>query len=491
MTPLRDYQIAARDRVRAAWGEGARRVVLTIPTGGGKTRTGAALITPGERTLWLAHRIELIAQATEALRAAGLDVAPLSSRTRDMWAPVQVALLDTLVARRGVRPPADLVVMDECHHAAARTYADVLAAYPDARHLGLTATPQRSDGKPLGAHYERIVVGAQYSDLLALGHLVPCRVASTSPAEGYLGSALAQPPLAAWRAMPEGPRQTFAFAASVELAHQYAAEFEADGIPSAAIDGKTPADERAEIIARFRDGAITVLWNVYVLTEGVDVPAASCCLLARGVGHAGPYLQMVGRVLRPAPGKVDARLIDLSGAVHVHGLPMCDREYALEGRAIRAVGEALKNCPQCGACIPSAQSPCPDCGYVWPRAVIAPPKVYDLALQWAIEQAGGDATAVPADAKRREWDRLVREMKARDWSIGFVAREYERVFAEKPPAEWSAELDDGVAVRELARLLRTARAKGYAPGWVGHRFKARFGRWPSAALRAAAEGVGS
>jgi len=484
--PPRDYQVRAIDRVRAAWTE-ARRVVLVMPTGGGKTRTGGALVEG--RTLWLAHRIELLDQAAGALRALGHDVGIVSPRhPREPAAPVQVASLDTLVARSGVRPPAELVILDECHHAAAETYSAILAAYPEARHLGLTATPQRSDGRPLGDHYDRLVVGAQYSELTAAGHLVRCRVASTSASEGYLGSDLAQQPLDAWRAMPEGPRPTFAFAASVAQAHKWAAEFVAAGIPSAAIDGETPAPIRDETLTAFRAGEIAVLWNVYVLTEGVDVPAASCVLLARGVSHAGPYLQMVGRVLRPAPGKVDARLLDLSGAVHVHGLPTADREYALDGRPIRISGEPLKNCPQCGACIPAAQSPCPECGYVWPEKPRRKPKIWDIALQWEVDAAGGDLAAVSDEAKRREWARLVREAERRDWSLGFVRREWSALFGAPPPDEWAAELSAGAQVRELRKLLHVARARGYRDGWVRHRFRAHFGRWPTAALRAAAEG---
>lgn len=491
--PLRPHQVRASDDVSAAWLAGAHRVCLVMPTGAGKTRVGVELAGrvpperhPGRacRVLWATHRFELLDQAVAKLREAGADVGIISPRyAPDPWAPVQVASLDTLVAR-GLRPPADLVVLDECHHAGAETYADVLSAYADTLHLGLTATPQRRDGRALGAYYDHLVVGAQYSELIAAGHLVRCRV--RRPAE-YLGSDIARSPLAEWQEYGGG-RLTFAFAPTVEQAHAFAAEFRAAGIASECIEGRTADDERDGMLARFRAGETRVLWNVYVLTEGVDVPQAECCLLSRGCGDAGTMIQMTGRVLRPYLGKADALLLDMSGASWLHGLPTCDREYALTGRSIKAIGEALKNCPQCGSCIPAAQPECPDCGYVWERQERRAPKIWDMALQWAAEEAGG-IEHVSEDVRRKEWDRLMGLVSTREkWSVGFARREYEKLFGEAPPAEWIASADDGVRVRELAKLVRLAEERGYKRGWAGFRFKALFRRWPSASEMAAAKG---
>lgn len=489
--PLRDYQAAAVDAVLERWRDGARsRVCVVLPTGGGKTRVGVELATRfpecrplgrAPRTLWLAHRSELLDQAAGKLAEAGADVAIVRPGTPpDPWATVQVASLDTLVARQ-MRPAADLVVFDECQHAAADTYAAVVASYADTLHLGLTATPQRQDGRPLAAYYDDLVVGAQYSQLLAIGALVPCRVRR---APEYLGSDLAREPLAEWRAVAGG-RKTFAFAPTVEQARQWAADFRDAGIPSVSIDGTTSRDDRASALAMFRAGDVRVIWNVHVLTEGVDVPEASCCLLARGTSHAGAYLQMVGRVLRPSPGKVDALLIDMAGASWLHGLPTCDREYSLTGRSIAVVGEALKNCPQCGAICPSAQPDCPECAYVWERKERRAPKIWDVELQWAAEEAGG-VEHVGEDVKRREWARLMRELEARKWSVGFIRKEFEKLFGEPPPPEWVQESGDGVRIQELRKLMGVARERGYKPGWVSFRFKALFHRWPSKAELAAA-----
>lgn len=478
--PMRGYQSRAVAEVLAAWRAGVRRVLLVAPTGAGKTRMGvefpelaSELLGRPARVLAIAHRIELVGQMVERFRQRGYDAAGISPRYQpDPWAQIQVAGVDTLLAR-GMRPAADLLLWDEAHHAAAETYSTVLQAYTDVLQAGLTATPQRRDGKPMADHYDLLVVAAQYSELLASGDLVPCRVARP---DEYLGSDLARPPLEEWQAKANGAL-TFGFAQTVKLAKQYADEFNAAGIESAAVDANTPEDERAELLERFRAGEIRVLWNVYVFTEGVDVPAAECCLLARGVSHAGPYLQIVGRVLRPFPGKTSAMLLDLSGASHLHGYPTQDREYGLDGRPIRVVGEALKNCPQCGACVPVAVRVC-ECGYEWPRVERALPRVWDLELKWAIDEAGGDPAAVGDDVKYKEWTRLVGEMVARNWSIGFIRKEYAGLFGEEPDPLWVSALDVGVKERELAKLRAVAEKRGYKEGWVSYRFKAIFGHWP-------------
>lgn len=473
---LRDYQHRAIAQVRDAWAAGKRRVVCVVPTGGGKTTIGAELARGHGRAVWLAHRIELVDQAAARLRAQGHDVGVVSPRhSPDPWAKTQVASLDTLVARDEY-PAADIVVHDECHHAPAATYAAVLAEYPEALHLGLTATPQRADGRALGEHYDSLVVGAQYSELLTAGHLVPCRVRRPgSP----LGSDLARDPVDEWRENGEG-RQTFAFARSVELAHEYAERMRGAGIASGTVHGKMAARDRIDALERFRAGEITVLWNVHVLTEGVDVPSASCCLLARGTTHASTYLQMVGRVLRPAPGKTHAILLDMPGVSHeeAHGLPMADREYSLSGKAIKCVGEPLRNCPMCGACFPSSAE-CPQCGYIFPIGARPKPKVWDMELSWAIDEAGGDPSAVTEDWKRREWDRLMLQVQTRErWSVSFARKEYERLFAQAPPAEWLGEVPGEIARRELERLRAVAQERGYKRGWIAHRYKATFGKLP-------------
>ena len=362
---LRDYQEAAISMVRAEMRRGRRRVVLVLPTGAGKTRLGASVVASavakGTRVLWLAHRTELVDQACATLHGFGLAVGCVSASSawphRD-GAPVQVASIQTLLAREAHRPPAGLLVWDEAHHAseAAEAWSGLLDAYQGVPLLGLTATPERGDGAGLAPLFDGLVVGATVRQLTTQGHLVPCEV--VRPARMLEPGHIAQAPLVAYQAHGAA-RQGLVFARSVEEARTMAADFNAAGVRAECVTATTPADDRDAALELFRRGVVRVLTNVYVLTEGTDLPSAAVCILARGAGSAGIYLQMVGRVLRPAPGKRSALLLDLRGVSHVHGMPEDERAYALSGRGISLAGS--RHCQVCGAIVEGY--PCDSCGY--------------------------------------------------------------------------------------------------------------------------------
>src|SRR5690606_12153671 len=149
---------------------------------------------------------------------------------------------------------------------------------------------------------------------------------------------IAGDPVERYLAAARGRRAIF-FAVSVEQARELADRLNAADVPAACIHGETPAEDRADALARFVAGELIALTNVYVLTEGADLPAAEVCVLARGFSHASTYLQCIGRVLRPAPGKESALVLDLCGVSRTFGVPADEREYSLEGRAIRLVGK--------------------------------------------------------------------------------------------------------------------------------------------------------
>jgi superfamily II DNA or RNA helicase len=364
----RDHQLSARRGVYASWRAGHTRTVLVMPTGSGKSFLGCMVvgdaIAKGRKVLWIVHRTSLVDQACRALHEHGLAVGAIAAEATwpardDAW--VQVCTIQTLMAR-DIRPPADLIVWDECHHCgeSAAEWVSLLEAYPTTRMLGLTATPERGDGTGLGPTWEDLHVGVTVRQLTALGLLVPCEVIRPGTwlrAGRVSGNPLAQDPLDAYRTHA-GSRQTFAFAASVEEAERFAREFTVAGIMSGAIHARTPGESRNRAMRLYRDGVLRVLWNVYVLTEGVDVPQAECCMLARGVSTAGGFLQMVGRVLRSHPGKTGALLIDLPGISHVWGMPEDERLYKLYGKAIVLAGQVCRVCGQ-----PVAEYPCAKCGF--------------------------------------------------------------------------------------------------------------------------------
>jgi len=178
---------------------------------------------------------------------------------------------------------------------------------------------------------------------------------------------LAVTPLEAYQQHGEGERAVV-FCATIEHADLVAAEFIAAGISAEAVHGKLKADDRKQRLGRLASGVTRVICNVFVLTEGWDLPAVSVCILARKPQHAGTYLQMVGRVLRPSPSKTGATLLDLCGSSLQHGPPEMDREYTLDGKGIRKTErEPIRQCPHCGGVFMSpADGICPQCGMKLP-----------------------------------------------------------------------------------------------------------------------------
>ncbi len=478
MTVLRPYQRRAIDELRQTWRQ-HRRVCLVLPTGGGKTvLLEEVLALRAQRghpsALVVVHRTELLSQTTERLArrlgpyAVGC-IAPGSAPAPS--APVQVATVQTLLARpRESWPAAVSLVQDECHHYQADDWAAVGEHYASALTLGLTATPERGDGRPLAGSFDALIVGAHYSELLECGALVPCIV--LRPPE-HLGSGLALSPVDAYQRHGEG-RSGFVFAGSIEAANSLAVELCAAGVPSAAVTSETPAGERAARLAGLRDGSLRLLTSVQALTEGVDVPAASVCVLARAPGHVSTYLQMVGRVLRSHPGKRDALLIDLAGSSLTHGLPTEDREYSLSGEGIsrRADAPPLRVCQQCGVTWAPPPEPCPSCGYAPPHRERRRPVIHDVELQRVY-----DWERTPEPAQRRERHRLYAVAVERGLAAGWVVRQLVELFGESGGAPLP-DAPQELRSSELQRLSAVCLERGHQPGWASHRYRALFGSWP-------------
>jgi DNA repair protein RadD len=378
---LRAYQQRAIDELRRAYQNGKRAPCLVCPTGAGKTVIAAAIIDSavrrGNRVLFLAHREELIAQTVAKLATAGVHdvrVIRAGSDLGDPCARVVVASIPTLTRWKSHLPDAQLVVFDEAHHVKANTWTSIADKYRSARLLGLTATPQRADGKALGDIFDAIVLGSTVAELTKLGHLVPCHV--WAPSEKLEPGDLAISVAEAHAKYGAG-RRTVVFFAKVDAAEEAARQIGAE-----VVHGKLSKAVRASILARFASGQLLTICNVGVLTEGWDCPAAEVCILARQPEHAGLFLQIVGRVLRPSPGKTSALLVDLGGSVHEHGTPDCTREFTLGGRGISASGrEPIRQCPTCGACfLVAVDGRCPMCGAEMPTRVVNAPQSIDVGL---------------------------------------------------------------------------------------------------------------
>lgn len=403
---LRPYQIKAVDDVRAQYLAGYRAPVLVMPTGAGKTQVAAFIISSalerGNRTLFLAGRTELLDQTVDKLRGAGVESIRLIQASRDVGpkdAEVTVASIQTLTTKRwaGKMPPAELVILDECHHGSAVTWAHVISQYPHARRLGLTATPERADGKPLGDLFDCLVTGPTVRELTDAGHLVECIVFPPSGGQ-KIDSGIALDPVAAYQRHGNGER-AIVFCVSREHSARTEAEFLAAGIACETIDGTMARGARRDTLKRFRAGEIRVLSSVGVLTEGWDDPGCSVAIMVRGFGHPGLWIQCAGRILRPHPGKTHARLIDLVGSVYEHGTPDAERTYSLDGDAIsKVVRDAIRQCLACGAVYrPGAR--CPNCGVESAPMPFAPPAATGEGLT--------EIRGTVAPSPRREYVRTI------------------------------------------------------------------------------------
>lgn len=462
MIDPRPYQQSTHDKVLASLKSGKRAPCVVCPTGGGKTVIALMLAATAGGALFVVHTKELLLQSAAKFREQGWTVsiiAPGYYPVRD--AQIHVATIQTLL-KRSHPPKVPLVIIDECHHFHLDiSWAKFLLHYPNTPRVGFTATPQRSDGKPLGDTFDDMIVAAQYSELIDLGFLVPCRV--MRPPE-TLGRDLAMDPVEALAKYGKG--QSFVFAGSVKMARDYA-----ERMPRAAcVDAKTNADERRKFVKAFREGRLDTLTNQKVLTEGVDVPEAVTCLLAGSCLHVSTFLQRCGRVLRSAAGKTEALIIDLVGATHLHGFPTMDRIYTLDGKGItQDAAPPLRNCLQCGTTLPAAVMQC-ECGYKFARRDPRIPRIFDLELA---EVYAGKST--PDDAKRVEYMRLRKLQLEKGYSLSWVKAEYKKLFGALPLCN-DATREEKAA--ELQKLNAFARARGFKKGWVGHRFRGQFGHWP-------------
>lgn len=397
---LRDYQEKAITDVQQAFRSGKRAPIIVAPTGSGKTTIGSEIIArtiiKGNRVSWLVHRRELVQQASDRLKQFGVDHGIImAGKPREPWKPVQVCSVQTLLRRQHANK-ANLYFIDEAHRALGESYIEILSRNPEAKLIGLTATPVRTDGRGLGHLFDSIIGCSTPQELTDRGFLVPARVfAPSAPdltgvhkqAGDYKAKELEERVDKAtligdivdhWRRLAYG-RRTVCFAVTVQHSKHIVERFLAAGIPAEHLDGETPLAEREAILHRITTGETLIVSNVGVWTEGVDVPAMSCALLARPTQSMGLYLQMGGRVLRPYEGKDEAVILDHAGCTLQHGFVTDEREWSLDGDMKKKkdssgdgpAAPGVRVCKECFAAFPNTVSACPSCGapYVVERQV--------------------------------------------------------------------------------------------------------------------------
>lgn len=526
MIEFRPYQHQAICASRSRIAQGVRRILVNAPTGAGKTCIAAGIvqmaIAKGKHILFLAHRRELIEQCCDKLVQAGVlnfGVIMAGKRLNNAAAPVQVASIQTLIRRE--LPPANLIIIDEAHRANARSYLSILANYPRAVVIGLTATPERTDGKGLDDLFDDMVVVETVPNLIEQGYLVKptCYVGPTGDLSGVntkrgdydeaqLAEAMDRPKLtgdiiANWLRLARG-RQTAVFAVNVAHAEHLAAEFRSAGVSAAMVSGETPRAHREAIIADWKAGHITVVVNVYVFVEGFDYPGLECVVLARPTQSISLYLQAVGRVMRPAPGKSVALVIDHAGCCRAHGAPHIEREWMLEGMAKKRKDKQREadNLKVCEACA-MAYEPAPK---LWlaetqptllaafhPRAAeVLRAKAADRGMDTC--PGCGTATCVTCTSAfvpavgRRDIDGIAWENEAACPAChAHYVEDVPHLINEPSETEIPDTTDDAlvqlgdevplkvVVLNDYKRLINTARQKGRKRGWAWHQLKDKYG----------------
>jgi len=363
---LRDYQTDSIQAVWSAWANGMQRPAVVLPTGSGKTVIFAHLARDffelqGGRVVVLVHRDELADQTIKAMQDADpkLNVGKVKAADNDITADVMVCSVQTLA--RGNRLAAllaaqvwsgdiRLAIVDEAHHAAAESYRRILtelgcfthseprpaaddSIWRGTRCVGFTATLARGDGVGLGDVWQEVVFSRSVLWMISRGYLVDVRgkavdldhlnLATVKRSGGdYQAAALGAAIVAA-----RGPeiiatavllyaadRRPIVFLPDVASALATRDALNAAGVSAAVVTGTVPREERLEIYRRYRTGELRAIVNCMVLTEGADFPWADCAVIARPTTNPPLYIQMVGRVLRPYPGKADALVLDVTGA---------------------------------------------------------------------------------------------------------------------------------------------------------------------------------
>lgn len=413
----------------------------------------------GKRIVAMAPRKELIQQLCGNLDTWGLMQYGLitSSSRSSSYAPIQVASLDTLVSRAVRRqslvlPLADIVHMDEAHMYMTEQRQKLMAMFPPTtKFVGWTATPGRTDGRPLGNAFDKMVGVASIKQLIEGGYLVKPRYLAPSLPDMERVRTVGgdyDPEQSAVKMMPllgdivghwmqhAGDRRTVLFASNVNQSQFMANAFQEAGIAAEHCDGSMQ-EQRDDIFKRFRSGETQVLCNVDLATYGFDLPELSCIIFARPTKSLVRYIQMMGRGMRCFAGKNDCLILDHAGNVHYHGYVEEERYWSLGGikdprgkytkkdGKIAAVVARNLICPKCSVVFASSLT-CPECGYFFET----------MAQMFSVV----DGQLIP------------------------IEDDPEHVLLERK--------------HFYLELISYAADKGYSPGWAAHAWKEKHKTWP-------------
>ncbi len=443
MVRLRSYQTDLVESIRSAYRQGVMRCLAVAPTGSGKTVVFSYIaqqsLARGSRTLILVHRQELLDQTSRTLTAFDVPHGVIAAgRSSDATERIQIASVQTLVRRLDRVAEPDLIVIDEAHHSIAGSWRKVIDRFPSARVLGVTATPQRLDGKGLGSVFDQMIMGPRVADLQRDGHLSAAKYYAPTTADlSGVGNRAGDYDHAGLESVMDRPTITgdavdhyarlahgmpaIAFCVSIAHARNVAESFCRAGYDAATIDGTLSAEDRRERVQMLGDGRLSVLTSCEIVNEGFDVPVVGAAILIRPTQSLGLHLQQIGRVLRPAPGKAHAVILDHAGNLARHGRAEDDRDWSLEDKLKRKSGSGsdvlpVRQCPECFCCHAPSEHNCPECGHEY--------EVQSREIEHVegelVEFSGSRLTRQQEVWKARTFDDLLRIQKARGYKPGWA-----------------------------------------------------------------------
>ena len=368
MYKLRPYQEEARQAIRAEWTSGHRKTLAVLPTGVGKTVIFGAVakdsVDEGKRVLILAHRGELLEQASDKLMDAfGIPTVleKAESSSLGSFVPVAVGSVQSLCQeKRLAQFPHDYyqtIIIDEAHHALSGSYQNVLNHFDNAKVLGMTATPDRGDMKNLGEYFDSRAYEYTMSQAVREGYLCPVKaqmvpleldisdvgMSNGDFASGEIGNAL-EPYLdriAREMLLYCKGRKTVVFLPLIATSQKFCAILRGYGFRAAEVNGNS--GDRKQILEDFDAGKYEVLCNSMLLTEGWDSPSVDCVIVLRPTKVRGLYQQMVGRGMRLSPGKKDLLLLDFLWLTERHDLCRPSALISKDDAIARKMDESLKD----------------------------------------------------------------------------------------------------------------------------------------------------
>ena len=444
MIHLRPYQYQSIELMRDSFRKGHKRIVLTLPTGAGKSVVFSQMVslsaTMKKSCLVLTHRIELFDSTFRHLE--NVSIIPYRIAPKHELPPpdalVTVGMVETVMRRigkGGLSLSPSLIIVDEAHFG---NFTKLIELFPDSYIIGVTATPI---GKHFHKLYTDIVANIDIPELIRDGFLMPCKpyhmvshdlsdVAVSSTGEydsAQLFNHFDKPSLYegvvdGWKEIAgQGtPPRTIVFNVNVAHTEKMTTIFNEAGIPSQCVTSSTPAKMRKQILSDFSSGLFPVLNNCGILTTGYDEPSIEMVIMNRATKSLPLWLQCQGRGSRTYPNKTHFTVLDYGDNHKTHGLWCQPRVWTLDPPKKRGKEQAapVRMCPKCNAVLFASTSVCSYCGYEFPETI----QELKTGRLEKVKNLPDISDLKGRTALSLTTDELIRVMLAKRWKIGFIKR---------------------------------------------------------------------